>query len=243
MKMVLIRHGESTWNKENLFTGWTDVPLTTQGEQEAARAAALLQAHGFDFDICYTSFLQRAIDTLAIILQEYDRKWLPVIKSWKLNERHYGDLQGLNKAQMAEQFSAEQVHKWRRSLAASPPPLAATDSRHPRLSEQYRTVAKHLLPAAESLQQTAERVISYYESHIHKSLLDGQRIIISAHGNTLRTLVMYFENLNEEEVMKVNIPNCIPLVYEFDWNFKVTARYFIDSKQPIKPHQLKNIWK
>ena len=228
MKMVLIRHGESTWNQDNIFTGWTDVELTENGRQEAIRTGRLFKERGYDFDVCYTSFLRRAIQTLDLILIEMDREWLPVVKSWKLNERHYGALQGLNKAETAEKFGAEQVKSWRRSLAAKPPSLDEMDPRNPRFLEQYRTVAKHLLPLSESLQETAERVISYYETEVHPAMLSGQRVLISAHGNTLRTLVMYFERLSEQDVVEVNIPNGVPLVYEFDWDFKVTQRYYLE---------------
>ena len=228
MKMVLIRHGESVWNQDNIFTGWTDVELTENGRQEAIRTGRLFKERGYDFDICYTSFLRRAIQTLDLIQIEMDREWLPTIKSWKLNERHYGALQGLNKAETAEKFGAEQVKSWRRSLAAKPPPLDAMDPRNPRFSEQYRTVAKHLLPLSESLQETAERVISYYETEIHPAMLSGKRVLISAHGNTLRTLVMYFERLSEQDVVDLDIPNGVPLVYEFDWDFKVTQRFYLD---------------
>ena len=219
MKLVLIRHGESEWNKLNLFTGWTDVGLSEKGIIEANEAGFLLKENNFDFDVCYCSYLKRAINTLNIVLERMDRQWLPVIKTWKLNERHYGALQGLNKAETAEKYGEEQVKLWRRSFDVPPPALDKDDKRCPHNQAPYRNVDKSELPYNESLKDTIERVIPYYEEVIKKDMLDGKRVLITAHGNSLRALVKYLDNLTDEEIISVNIPTGIPLVYEFDDNF------------------------
>ena len=233
MKLVLIRHGESEWNKLNLFTGWTDVGLSEKGIIEANEAGFLLKENNFDFDVCYCSYLKRAINTLNIVLERMDRQWLPVIKTWKLNERHYGALQGLNKAETAEKYGEEQVKLWRRSFDVPPPALDKDDKRCPHNQAPYRNVDKSELPYNESLKNTIERVIPYYEEVIKKDMLDGKRVLIAAHGNSLRALVKYLDNLTDEEIISVNIPTGIPLVYEFDDNFKVTNKYYLGNQDEI----------
>ena len=229
MKLVLIRHGESEWNKLNLFTGWTDVGLSEKGIIEANEAGFLLKENNFDFDVCYCSYLKRALNTLNIVLERMDRQWLPVIKTWKLNERHYGALQGLNKAETAEKYGEEQVKLWRRSFDVPPPALDKDDKRCPHNQAPYRNVDKSELPYNESLKDTIERVIPYYEEVIKKDMLDGKRVLITAHGNSLRAL----DNLTDEEIISVNIPTGIPLVYEFDDNFKVTNKYYLGNQDEI----------
>lgn len=233
MKLVLIRHGESEWNKLNLFTGWTDVGLSEKGIIEANEAGFLLKENNFDFDVCYCSYLKRAINTLNIVLERMDRQWLPVIKTWKLNERHYGALQGLNKAETAEKYGEEQVKLWRRSFDVPPPALDKDDKRCPHNQAPYRNVDKSELPYNESLKDTIERVIPYYEEVIKKDMLGGKRVLITAHGNSLRALVKYLDNLTDEEIISVNIPTGIPLVYEFDDNFKVTNKYYLGNQDEI----------
>ncbi len=234
MKLVLIRHGESEWNKLNLFTGWTDVDLSEKGREEAKNAGKILKEEGYDFDVCYTSYLKRAIHTLNIALDEMDRAWLPVIKSWKLNERHYGALQGLNKSETAEKYGEEQVKIWRRSFDVKPPALTADDERSALKQEMYRGVDPSLLPAHESLETTIERVIPYFNDVIKKDMKDGKRVIIAAHGNSLRALVKYFDNLSDEEIIGVNIPTAVPLVYEFDDNFKAVNHYYLGDQEALK---------
>jgi len=212
MKLVLIRHGESEWNKLNLFTGWTDVELSPKGEEEAKLAGQTLKAEGYDFDICYTSYLKRAIHTLNNVLREMDREWLPVIKSWKLNERHYGALQGLNKAETAEKYGEEQVKIWRRSFDVKPPALTDDDPRSAKKQEMYRDVDPALLPDNESLETTIERAVPYFNEVIKPQMQAGKRVLIAAHGNSLRALVKYFDNLTPEQILGVNIPTAVPLV-------------------------------
>ena len=233
MKLVLVRHGESEWNKLNLFTGWTDVDLSEKGIEEAKEGGAVLLKEGFDFDICYTSYLMRAIHTLNYILKEMNREWLPVIKTWKLNERHYGALQGLNKAETAGKYGEDQVKIWRRSFDIAPPSLEKTDKRCPCLQEQYRGIPENELPLTESLKTTIERAVPYFEKHIKPDMLNGKRVIIAAHGNSLRALVKYFENLSDEEIISVNIPTGVPLVYEFDSNFKILSKRYLGDQEKI----------
>lgn len=234
MKLVLVRHGESEWNRLNLFTGWTDVELSDKGRAEAAEGGRLLKAEGYDFDICYTSYLKRAIHTLNFILQEMDREWLPVEKSWKLNERHYGALQGLNKAETAEKYGEEQVKIWRRSFDITPPPLEETDPRSPRQQAQYRGQSPAELPLTESLATTIERVMPYFNEVIRPQMQAGKRVLIAAHGNSLRALVKVFEGLSEEEIINVNIPTGVPLVYEFDDAFKVSNKFYLGDAAAIE---------
>jgi phosphoglycerate mutase, BPG-dependent, family 1 len=234
MKLVLIRHGESDWNRKNLFTGWTDVELTEKGEDEGRTAGRLLKENGFDFDLCYTSYLKRAIHTLQFVLQQMDRDWLPVVKDWKLNERHYGALQGLNKAETAAKYGEEQVLIWRRSFDVRPPLLEETDDRNPKLVPQYREIEKNKLPLGESLADTIERVLPYYEQVILPQMQQGKRILIAAHGNSLRALVMKLEGLSEEEIMEVNIPTGVPLIYELDEVGVVTKKYYLGDEEAVK---------
>ena len=232
-KLVLVRHGESEWNKLNLFTGWTDVELSDKGREEAKNAGKVMKELGYDFDVCYTSYLKRAIHTLNIALDEMDRAWLPVIKSWKLNERHYGALQGLNKSETAEKYGEEQVKIWRRSFDVKPPELSEDDPRSATKQAMFRDVPKECLPANESLETTIERVVPYFEEVIKKDMQAGKRVIIAAHGNSLRALVKYFDNLSDEEIIGVNIPTDTPLVYEFDDNFNVIRHYYLGDQDAI----------
>jgi 2,3-bisphosphoglycerate-dependent phosphoglycerate mutase len=233
MKLVLLRHGESVWNKENLFTGWTDVDLSDTGRAEAVEAGKVLKAEGFDFDVCYTSYLKRAIHTLNITLEGMDREWLPVIKSWKLNERHYGALQGLNKAETAEKYGEDQVKKWRRSYDIPPPSLKEDDQRNPALQEQYRGVDKKNLPLTESLKDTVARAVPFFDSEVKPRMLAGERVIIAAHGNSLRALVKVFDGLTDEEIVGVNIPTGVPLVYEFDKDMKLIGKGYLGDQDAI----------
>ena len=234
MKLVLVRHGESEWNKLNLFTGWTDVDLSEKGHEEAKNAGRILKEEGYDFDICYTSYLKRAIHTLNHILDEMDRCWLPVVKTWKLNERHYGALQGLNKSETAEKYGEDQVKIWRRSFDVKPPALDADDERSAKKAEMFRDVDPALLPDNESLETTIERVIPFFNDVIKKDMEAGKRVIIAAHGNSLRALVKYFDDLSSDEIIGVNIPTGTPLVYEFDDNFKVIRSYYLGDQEALK---------
>ena len=232
-KLTVIRHGESAWNLENRFTGWTDVDLSEKGVSEAKEAGRLLKAEGYDFDICFTSYLKRAIHTLNLVLDGMDRAWLPVEKTWKLNERHYGALQGLNKSDTAAKYGEDQVKIWRRSFDIQPPALEASDERNPALQEQYRGVDKADLPLTESLKDTIARVVPYYESQILPRVLAGEKVLIAAHGNSLRALVKYFENISEEEIIGVHIPTGVPLVYEFDDDGKFLKKYYLGDADAI----------
>ena len=234
MKLVLIRHGESEWNEKNLFTGWTDVDLTVNGTQEAQSAGQLLKENGFDFDICYTSYLKRAIHTLNLLLEKLDLEWLPVIKSWKLNERHYGAMQGLNKAETAQKYGDEQVKIWRRSFDVRPPALTEDDERSPRLQKQYRNENQLELPLCESLEDTIARVVPYFNNVIQKDMIAGKRVLIAAHGNSIRALVKYFDKLSQQDITEVNIPTGIPLVYEFDDNWNVQKKYYLGDQEKIQ---------
>ena len=233
MKLVLIRHGESEWNKANLFTGWTDVELSEKGQEEAKEAGRTLKAAGYDFDVCYTSYLKRAIHTLNFALDEMDRAWLPVYKSYRLNERHYGALQGLNKSETAEKYGEDQVKIWRRSFNVQPPMLEEDDKRNPALQEQYRNEKGEKLPLAESLEDTIARVVPYFEGVIAKDMKAGKRVLVTAHGNSIRALVKYFENLSEDEILEVNIPTGIPLVYEFDDDMNFVSKEYLGDADAI----------
>jgi len=230
-KVVLLRHGESTWNKENRFTGWTDVDLSEKGLAEAHEAGKLLRVGGFAFDVAYTSVLKRAIRTLWIALDELDQMWIPIYNTWRLNERHYGGLQGLNKAQMAEQFGAEQVHIWRRSYDVPPPALTADDPRYPGLERRYANLAQAELPLTECLKDTVARFLPYWHETIVPALKSGQRVIIAAHGNSLRALVKYLDNIPDGEIVELNIPTGIPLVYELDDNLKPIRHYYLGDPE------------
>lgn len=233
MELVLLRHGESEWNRLNLFTGWTDVELSEKGREEARQAGAALKNAGYDFDICYTSYLKRAIHTLNAAIDEMDRAWLPVVKSWRLNERHYGALQGLNKAETAEKYGEEQVRIWRRSFDVKPPALTPDDERSPQRQEMYRGVDPSLLPASESLETTISRVIPYFEEVIKREMLEEKRALIVAHGNSLRALVKYFDGVSDADIVGVNIPTGVPLVYEFDGSFNTLRHFYLGDQAAI----------
>lgn len=228
-KLVLIRHGQSLWNKANLFTGWKDVDLSEQGIQEAKTAAERLTKAGYEFDVCHTSVLTRAIKTLHIVLEGMDRLWLPVQKSWRLNERHYGALQGLNKAETAAKYGDEQVHIWRRSYTTPPPSLEAGDERHPGADPRYAALDPADIPSAECLKDTVDRVLPYWHNDIAPAIRRGERIIIAAHGNSLRGLVKYLDNVSDDDILSVEIPTGVPLVYELDGDLKPTKSYYLDS--------------
>lgn len=232
-ELVLIRHGESEWNKLNLFTGWTDVELSEKGKEEATNGGKLLKEAGFHFDVAYTSYLKRAIHTLNRVLEAMDQEYIPVYKTYKLNERHYGALQGLNKAETAEKFGEEQVKIWRRSYDIQPPALEPTDPRNPALQDAYKGVAKKELPLTECLKDTVARVVPYFEEVIKKDMIDGKKVIVAAHGNSLRALVKYLENISDKDIINLNIPTGVPLVYELDENFKVLSKRYLGDQEAI----------
>jgi 2,3-bisphosphoglycerate-dependent phosphoglycerate mutase len=233
--LVLLRHGESTWNKENRFTGWTDVDLTEKGREEAAEAGRLMQAEGLTFDLAFTSTLKRAIRTLWIACDVMDLLWIPVEKSWRLNERHYGALQGLNKAETAARHGEEQVKIWRRSYDIPPPPLTPDDPRHPGRDPRYASLAPNELPLTESLKDTVARFLPYWHSTIAPAVRSGKRVLIAAHGNSLRALVKYLDNISDQDIVELNIPTGIPLVYELDENLTSKgSRYLGDPEAARK---------
>jgi 2,3-bisphosphoglycerate-dependent phosphoglycerate mutase len=232
-QIVLLRHGESTWNKENRFTGWTDVDLTDKGIEEARAAGRLLKSEGFDFDATFTSVLKRAIRTLNFALEEMDRLWLPVTKDWHLNERHYGGLQGLNKAETAAKFGEEQVLVWRRSYDVPPPPLPPGDERGAERDPRYAKLAPHEIPRTECLKDTVERVVPYWNERIAPRVKAGERLLVAAHGNSLRALIKYFDNLSDEAIVKENVPTAIPLVYEFDDALRPKGRRYLGDQEAI----------
>lgn len=230
--LVMIRHGESEWNKANLFTGWTDVELSENGWNEAHQGGRLLKEEGLSFDICYTSYLKRAIHTASAVLGELDEEWIPVVKDWRLNERHYGALQGINKSETAAKYGAEQVRIWRRSFDIQPPALEPADERNPALQKMYRNVEKSLLPLTESLKDTIARVVPYYENVIKKDIEAGRNVLIAAHGNSLRALVKYLDEISDDDIVGINIPTGVPLVYELDDDLKaISHRYLGDAKE------------
>lgn len=233
MKLVLLRHGESIWNKENLFTGWTDVDLSDKGRKEASDAGRLMASEGFDFDVCYTSYLKRAIHTLNLALEAMDREWLPVVKTWRLNERHYGALQGLNKSETAEKYGEDQVKVWRRSYDTCPPALDPSDERNPARQVPYRDVDAGELPLTECLKDTVARAMPYFDREIRPRMLAGERVLIAAHGNSLRALVKGFDGLTDDEIVGVNIPTGVPLVYEFDADFNVVSKRYLGDQDAI----------
>jgi 2,3-bisphosphoglycerate-dependent phosphoglycerate mutase len=233
-KVVLVRHGESTWNKENRFTGWTDVDLSEKGIQEAKNAGKVLKAEGYTFDLAFTSTLKRAIRTLWLATDEMDLLWVPVIKSYTLNERHYGGLQGLDKAETAAKHGEDQVKIWRRSYDVPPPALEPTDPRHPKFDARYKDVEPKNLPATESLKETVARVVPFWEGTIVPEIKKGKKIIIAAHGNSLRALVKYLDNISEKEILELNIPTGTPLVYELDTNLKPIKSYYLGDQEAIK---------
>ena len=230
-KLVLLRHGESTWNKENRFTGWTDVDLSEKGREEAAAAGRLLRDEGYIFDIAYTSVLKRAIRTCWMALDELDLLWIPVERNWRLNERHYGALQGLNKAETAAKHGDAQVKIWRRSYDLPPPPLETSDPRHPSHDPRYATLAPADIPSTEALKQTVERFLPYWNGTIAPAIRDGQRVLITAHGNSLRALVKYLDNISDTDIVELNIPTGIPLVYELDANLAPIKHYYLGDAE------------
>ena len=232
-KVVLLRHGESTWNKENRFTGWTDVDLSAKGLEEAKKAGELLKEKGFVFDIAFTSVLKRAIRTLLIALDQLDLLWIPIEHSWRLNERHYGALQGLNKSEMAAKYGEEQVLIWRRSYDIQPPALEKNDSRYPGNDPRYRSLSAQELPLTECLKDTVARFLPYWHEVITPTLQSGKRVIIAAHGNSLRALVKYLDTTSEQEIVQLNIPTGIPLVYELDKNLKPITHYYLGDPNEI----------
>jgi 2,3-bisphosphoglycerate-dependent phosphoglycerate mutase len=233
-KLVLLRHGQSTWNVANLFTGWTDVDLSDQGREEARRAGHELKATGIRFDMAYTSQLKRAIRTLWLALDEMDRMWLPVTNSWRLNERHYGALQGLDKAQTVEKHGEAQVKIWRRSYDIPPPPLAETDERHPKHDARYAGIDPELLPATESLKDTLARVLPLWSEEIAPQLRAGKNVLITAHGNSIRAIVKMLDDVPESEIVELNIPTGVPLLYEFDGDLKPTGHRYLGDQEAIK---------
>lgn len=233
IKLVLLRHGESTWNKENRFTGWTDVDLSEKGVEEAYEAAKLLKEGGYTFDLAFTSVLKRATRTLDIVLKEMEHKEIPVIYSWKLNERHYGALQGLNKAETAEKYGEAKVMQWRRDYDTRPPALTNDDPRYPGNDPLYADLDEKDIPLTECLKDTVERFLPYWESNIVPELKAGKKIIIAAHGNSLRALVKYLDNIPDEEIVGLNIPTGIPLVYELDENLKAIRHYYLGDPEKV----------
>lgn len=233
-KLVLVRHGESVWNKENRFTGWTDVDLSEQGRKEAGEAGRLLKAEGFTFDRAYTSVLKRAIRTLHTILDEMDLMWLPVTKAWQLNERHYGALQGLDKAETAAKHGEAQVKVWRRAYAIAPPPLEAADPRAPGNDARYAGLSPAELPLTECLQDTVARVVPYWDREIAPRIKAGEKLIIAAHGNSLRALVKFLDGISDDDIVELNIPTGMPLVYELDADLKAINRRYLGDPEKVK---------
>jgi 2,3-bisphosphoglycerate-dependent phosphoglycerate mutase len=233
-KLVLVRHGQSTWNLENRFTGWTDVGLTEQGEGEAHTAGQLLRDNKYTFDLAYTSVLKRAIQTLWIVLQEMGLEWIPVFNAWQLNERHYGALQGLNKAETAKEYGEAQVKIWRRSYDVPPPALEWDDPRHARFDPRYADLSKGQLPATESLKITLERVLPFWHTTIAPVIKTGEHLLIAAHGNSLRAMVKYLDNVSDDEITELNIPTGIPLVYELDADLKPVTHYYLADEETVR---------
>ena len=232
--LVLFRHGQSTWNLENRFTGWTDVDLTPQGREEARAAGRLLREGGYDFDLAYTSVLKRAVKTLWIALEELDREWLPIANAWQLNERHYGALQGLNKAEMAAKFGEAQVKIWRRSYDVPPPPLEENDPRHPKFDRRYAGLDPKLLPRTESLKDTVARVVPYWNTELAPKIKAGKRLVIGAHGNSLRALIKYLDNVSDADIVEMNVPTGIPLVYRLDEKLRPVERKYLGDPEAVK---------
>lgn len=233
-KVVLLRHGESEWNLSNRFTGWTDVDLTETGIAQAKSAGKVLKDNGFKFDIAYVSVLKRALRTLWLALDEMDQLWIPFVKSWRLNERHYGSLQGLNKAETAAEHGEDQVLIWRRSYDVPPPALETSDDRFPGKDARYNELKKEELPATECLKDTVERFLPFWHETIAPSIKEGKNVIIAAHGNSLRALVKYLDNMSEEEILKLNIPTGMPLVYELDGDLKPIKHYYLGDEEAVK---------
>jgi len=234
IKLVLLRHGESIWNKENRFTGWTDVDLSKKGIEEAKKAGQLLKDEGFSFDVAFTSVLKRGIRTLWIVLDVMDLMWIPVYRSWRLNERHYGALQGYYKAKMAKEIGEEQVLIWRRSYDIPPPALKSTDPRYPGTDPKYKGLNSEDVPLTECLKDTVERFLPYWHEIIAPTIKDGKSVLISAHGNSLRALVKYLDNVSEDDILKLNIPTGIPLIYELDDDLKPIKHYYLGDAEEVK---------
>lgn len=232
-KLVLMRHGESQWNLENRFTGWADVDLTEKGREEARKAGELLKAEGFGFDIAYTSVLKRAINTLNIALEAMDQVWLPVVKNWRLNERHYGDLQGLNKAETAAKFGEEQVLIWRRAYAIAPNPMTVNDPRFAGKDPRYAKLKPEEVPLTECLKDTVARVIPVWEESIAPAIKAGKNVLVAAHGNSLRALMKHLDNISEDDIVGINVPTARPLVYELDANLKPIKSYYLGNQEEI----------
>jgi 2,3-bisphosphoglycerate-dependent phosphoglycerate mutase len=237
-RIVLLRHGESTWNKENLYTGWTDVDLSERGVEEATQAAQLLKDGGYTFDIAFTSVLKRAIRTLWITLDGMDLMWIPVVRNWRLNERHYGALQGLNKAETAAQFGNEQVRLWRRSYDVRPPDLTRDDPRYPGHDPRYNDLTPDLLPLAECLKDTVARFLPFWHDVIVPTVKAGKRVLVVAHGNSLRALVKHLDKISDEEIVELNIPTGVPLVYELDEGFEPIQHYYLGNQEEIQKAML-----
>jgi len=233
-KLVLLRHGESTWNKENRFTGWTDVDLSEKGLTEAGKAGEVLKKEGFVFDVAYTSVLKRAIRTLWITLEKMDLMWIPVFNSWRLNERHYGALQGLNKSETAAKYGEEQVLVWRRSYDTPPPKLEAADPRYPGSDPRYKGLSKNELPLTECLKDTVDRFLPYWHETIAPMVKSGKRVIIAAHGNSLRALVKYLDNIPDDKIVNLNIPTGLPLVYELTDDLKPLKSYYLGDPEEVR---------
>ena len=233
IKLVLIRHGESIWNKENKFTGWYDVDLSEEGLKQAKNGGKVLKEEGYAFDVAFTSVLKRAIRTLWNVLDELDLMWIPVTRSWKLNERHYGGLQGLNKSETADKYGEEQVLIWRRSFDICPPELTKDDDRYPGSDPKYKDLTEEELPLTESLATTIERVVPYWENVIVPEIKAGKKVLIAAHGNSLRALVKHLDGISNEEILKLNIPTGVPLVYEFDQDLKPIKHYYLGDQEAI----------
>jgi 2,3-bisphosphoglycerate-dependent phosphoglycerate mutase len=233
-KIVLLRHGESTWNKENRFTGWTDVDLTEKGMEEAHTAGKIMKNEGFQFDVAYVSVLKRALRTLWLALEEMDQLWIPWIKTWRLNERHYGALQGLNKAETAALHGEEKVKIWRRSYDVPPPPLEEKDPRYPGNQAIYKDMDKKDIPLTECLKDTVERFLPYWHETIAPAIKAGKKVLIAAHGNSLRALVKYLDNMTDEAIIELNIPTGVPLVYELDADLKPIKHYYLGDQEAIK---------
>ena len=233
-KVVLLRHGESIWNKANLFTGWTDVDLSEKGREEATEAGRVLKEQGFSFDIAFTSVLKRAIRTLWIVLDEMDLMWVPIVRDWRLNERHYGALQGLNKAETAARYGEEQVKIWRRSYDIPPPALKKNDPRYPDRDPRYKSLTKDQLPLTECLKDTVARFLPCWQDEIAPAIRTGKRVLIAAHGNSLRALVKYLDNTPDQEIVELNIPTGMPLVYDLDDNLKPLRHYYLGDPERVK---------
>ena len=233
-QLVLLRHGQSTWNLENRFTGWVDVDLSEQGVREAKNAARLLKEAGVSFDYALTSVLKRAIRTLWIVMEEMDLMWVPVQRSWRLNERHYGALQGLNKQETAEKYGAEQVLAWRRSYDVPPPELESDDPRHPKFDPRYQDLDPRLLPASESLKTTLQRTIPFWQDAIVPKIRNGKSVLIAAHGNSLRALVKYLDGISDQDIVGLNIPTGFPLVYELDQDLRTLRHYYLGSQEEVQ---------